>query len=400
VVLSLLIFLIVIGIILCNIAIVKITSKRNSQTLEQLPICPYGIIMGTSPKTCSGYINHHYLTRIEAAVQAFNHAAISHLIISGGDIECKLILDDLIKHDIPANRISCDPEGLNTYRSLKNISCFISPGDCFIIISQRFFAYRALFIALILGLNAVAYAPAFQNPSWNMLWPLIKRGKLAVLPREWLARTKAVMKGFEVLILPSDANPYEAIPGQEPWRPIDTTKLLVSNSGNRTAKLYARVIEQFNVETHLRYSPRNNKTFCNIFVWDVTRAMHAEIPHWVDDQGRPVSMGCGRELQVNATLDWLVRADNCSGWQAYQEKTIENLKSHVRKGCPAIAIWKNPTNQSGHIAVIHPEQPDDTILYIAQAGSVNSGLVALEIGFGIKDSCDCQSKEIRFFIHD
>ena len=40
-------------------------------------------------------------------------------------------------------------------------------------------------------------------------------------------------------------------------------------------------------------------------VWDVTKAMGAEIPHWVDNNGNRVGVGQGRELSANGTADWL-----------------------------------------------------------------------------------------------
>ena len=67
-------------------------------------------------------------------------------------------------------------------------------------------------------------------------------------------------------------------------------------SGNRSAANYNAVLDQFSVGNNPRYARRNGNTYCNIFVWDATRAMGAEIPHWVDQQGRPAEVGAREAL--------------------------------------------------------------------------------------------------------
>ena len=187
-----------------------------------------------------------------------------------------------------------------------------------------------------------------------------------------------------------------AISDQEPWRPVNTRYLTNNYPGQRSAKNYARVIEQFEVENRARYQARDKNTFCNIFVWDVTRAMHAEIPHWVDESDRPCPMGCGRELQSNATLNWLEKHGHNYGWQEYRGKDMVDLKNHVARGCPAVAIYRNSSGQPGHIAIVHPLQRDEQDLYIAHAGAENSEYIQLDKGFGNNISL----ADIRFFIHE
>ena len=92
---------------------------------------------------------------------------------------------------------------------------------------------------------------------------------------------------------------------------IAVNPLLVSHLDERDPKTYRDVISQFSVETSERY--RVNKqgvgdTYCNIFSWDVTRAMNAEIPHYVNTAtGEPAVAGedGAVEMDANATNDWL-----------------------------------------------------------------------------------------------
>ena len=98
---------------------------------------------------------------------------------------------------------------------------------------------------------------------------------------------------------------------------------LTNDVGNRSAYHYFKVIEQFEVESSPRYEP-GKKTYCNIFAWDVTRAMGAEIPHWlikgdktgasaVDTDGKyKVEAEKREELKVNKTVHWLKKIGRAS----------------------------------------------------------------------------------------
>ncbi|NPV90054.1 MAG: hypothetical protein HPY50_04670 [Firmicutes bacterium] len=55
-----------------------------------------------------------------------------------------------------------------------------------------------------------------------------------------------------------------------------------SDENLRSPYAYDMIIDQFKVADNPRYKRRNGNTYCNIFAWDVTNAMGAEIPYWVD----------------------------------------------------------------------------------------------------------------------
>ena len=183
-----------------------------------------------------------------------------------------------------------------------------------------------------------------------------------------------------------------------------------NNSANRSASKYEAVLDYFNVGNrdqprglleNARYRPTYNKekkrwaTWCNIYVHDVTRAMWASIPHWVQQKGK------WRELTANATVDWLRSAGRTRGWIPIDAKLCgwiqkqnqtrasvprpdpaitDSLSIAAQKiasaqhpnqslllqpsyiaqqfanqGLPAVAAWQNPRG-IGHVAMIRPER--------------------------------------------
>jgi len=166
----------------------------------------------------------------------------------------------------------------------------------------------------------------------------------------------------------TSAYPYEA------WKAC--TPLITNSAAERSPAAYARVIAQFGVETNGRYA--NNKrgtgdTYCNIFLWDVTAAMGAEIPHYIDSAtGAPRSypnVEGATELNANAIYRWLEQHGARYGWI---EVSPEVAQAHANEGGPGVSVWRNPSGASGHVQVIRPSaQPYDAARgpAIAQAGS-------------------------------
>ncbi len=129
----------------------------------------------------------------------------------------------------------------------------------------------------------------------------------------------------------------------------------------RNRETYDRVIDQFAVETNPRYRPRENDTYCNIFVWDVTRAMRAEIPHWVGADGRPLEPKLTRDrgwiiaddhrwLSANDNHVWLNRHGRRYG---YREVSAGEAQALANRGHPTVASVYNPTGP-GHIGIVRP----------------------------------------------
>lgn len=166
---------------------------------------------------------------------------------------------------------------------------------------------------------------------------------------------------------------------------------ITSAAGDRNPKVYDAVLNQFAVEYNSRYTKRSGKTYCNIYVWDATRAMGAEIPHWVDGNGNPVPAGKGSELNGNATIGWLEKHGTDNGWRTV---SAEEAKTMADNGQPVVATWKNPNpSNPGHVAMVRPgEYTDSDTPRIAQAGWNNFNDGDVSDGFG--------ERAVVYYAHD
>lgn len=170
------------------------------------------------------------------------------------------------------------------------------------------------------------------------------------------------------------------------WRTLNAP--ITNAIGERSPEKYLEVVKQFNVETSNRYRPRPPMTFCNIFVSDVTRAMLADIPHWIKyiDSLSSERDHDARELTANATLDIL----NHGAW-GYFECAMHEARDYANAGRPTVAAWFNPVGP-GHIAMLVPSEHESVT--VAQAGLVCSSSVAIATAFGVK-----RMDSVRYFWH-
>ena len=153
----------------------------------------------------------------------------------------------------------------------------------------------------------------------------------------------------------------------------------------RSKSNYNTVIDQFKVASNSRYARSSGKTYCNIFAWDVTSAMKAEIPHWIYSNGKPANPGASgaKEINANATYNWLNSYGAAYGWK---KVSAADAQKRANSGYPTIAIWKNPSGGSGHVAVVRPE--GNGYAYsayygpvTAQAGAQNKNYINVRSGF-------------------
>lgn len=162
----------------------------------------------------------------------------------------------------------------------------------------------------------------------------------------------------------------------KPWLPEPLTFECFPES--RSPENLRLAAEQFRVESNPRYL-RNQRgvgeTYCNILTWDVTRAMHCEVPHKYLD----------RELSARDTIAWLASVGlHERGWAVVGE--AEAL-ARASKGHPVIATWINTMVDStgkplpSHVAVLLPPTKEGKAR-IVQAGRNNLWDVPLTRGFG------------------
>ncbi|MBG0785450.1 MAG: WXG100 family type VII secretion target [Anaerolineaceae bacterium] len=178
----------------------------------------------------------------------------------------------------------------------------------------------------------------------------------------------------------------------KPWNDIDPP--LTNGEGNRNPEIYDDVLNQFAVEENSRYRKNQqgkNETYCNIFVWDATKAMGAEIPHWVDSKGNPVPQGTGRELSANGTINWLETHGSENGWKVL---TAEQAQAMANEGHPVVASWENPnSSKPGHVAMVRPgEYSQESGPALAQAGWNNDNNTTVSEAFG--------DREVVYYYHE
>lgn len=172
-------------------------------------------------------------------------------------------------------------------------------------------------------------------------------------------------------------------------RPVDAP--IKGSPGARSTENYNAVIDQFQVDKNPRYTPRKisqnsrTQTFCNIFVSDVTEAMGAPLPHWVDKNGNPAQPGAGaHELNGNASVDWLARHGSRFGWKEVSE---EEAQEYANKGQPVVAGQKEiGKSRIGHVAIVRPGQITNNGPAVANAGAknTNNSQVARVFGSGYR----------------
>ena len=141
-----------------------------------------------------------------------------------------------------------------------------------------------------------------------------------------------------------------------------------------TAKNYMETINWFNVSDSARYQSDGTGSYCNIFLWDVTRALGVEIPHYVN----------GIETDANWVYLWLTGEGQDSGAPSWEwgrasdlgwfEVTAEEAQENANQGFPTVATMADPDAYShGHVAVVIPGKllVVNTTSYplIAQAGA-------------------------------
>ncbi|MGE4484093.1 MAG: hypothetical protein AB7C97_03140 [Oscillospiraceae bacterium] len=176
---------------------------------------------------------------------------------------------------------------------------------------------------------------------------------------------------------------------------------ITGNASCRSADLLNKIIGQFDVESSVRYQPykHGSDTYCNIFVWDVTSALGAEIPHYIDAAtGSPRNypdVNGAAELGANGTYDWLAGYGKEYGWT---EVSAEEAQNYANSGYPAVTAWKNTSGGAGHVQVVCPSKDGkyDTVrgVTVAQAGSNNYEYAHLSSTFS-----SSRLPQVKYYVH-
>lgn len=159
----------------------------------------------------------------------------------------------------------------------------------------------------------------------------------------------------------------------QPWLPVDPP--LRGTEDDRSAHLLLDIVRQFDVEHAPRYAPRDGRTWCKTFLWDVLSALGCgEVAaHWVDRSGVPAKPGAmgAHETRANDVVQRL--SHRLYSWR---EVSAADAYAHAELGRPAVAGWYNLNGGSGHVAIVLPGH------VVGQAGKTNFVGRSLASGFG------------------
>ena len=167
---------------------------------------------------------------------------------------------------------------------------------------------------------------------------------------------------------------------------------LTNSPGQRDPAIYSQLINQFAVGHNPRYLPGDGNTYCNIFAWDVSRAMGAELPHWVDSSGNiavPFAPNAN-EININGGVNWI--NDHGVPQLGWQRSNPQQAQDAANNGKTAVVMWKNTGSGHGHIAVVRPGSMNGGP-EIAQAGRHNFNDGHVVNGFG-------NLSPLQYFWHD
>ncbi len=168
-----------------------------------------------------------------------------------------------------------------------------------------------------------------------------------------------------------------ALQNRDLWKAVQAP--LQSLPGKRSRKLYENVLRQFALLTNPRYGDdAPGKTRGHIYVWDVSRAMQCEIPHFVG----------AKELTLAQTCDWLRHEGPMRGWKRV---TDSEIYERAKAGYLVIALPRDARTKQ--LAVVAPqEQPSDN--------SPRLDGLCLQRGHGLHPRDMFGAKPVDCFWHD
>jgi len=152
-----------------------------------LPDNDVGLVLGTSPHTRGGEPNPQFYGRIHAAAQLYRLGKIKRIIVSGANPDAsynepRAMRRELVKSGVPPQAIYMDFAGFRTFDSVARAQVVFGL-DRVTIITQRYHAYRAVFVAKKLHMKVAGYAaPSEEIGTFSR-----------TMAREVLARVRVVL---------------------------------------------------------------------------------------------------------------------------------------------------------------------------------------------------------------
>jgi len=171
-----------------NLWMVVSSGSQVFNDTEKLPANDVGLVLGARPRSRNRVIQPLFRARMEDAARLYHRGKIKHLLLSGRrnnrgtynePAEMKTLALEL---GVPESALTLDYAGYRTLDSVVRAK-EVYGLNRFTIITNDFHTYRALFLSKCNQIEAVAY--------YSEGFTLTQLG--AEVPREWLARVKAVI---------------------------------------------------------------------------------------------------------------------------------------------------------------------------------------------------------------
>ncbi len=172
-----------------------------------MPENEVGLVLGCSPFSSDGSANPQFYGRMQAAAELMKLGKVKHLILSGANPdshynEPRKMREALIELGVPPDDMTLDYAGDSTFESIERAQVVFDLTRM-TIITQRYHAYRALFLARKQGMSAVGYMAPIQGVTGHgFVYP----------PREVFARLLGVL---DLFILRPEASRGTQAPAQE-----------------------------------------------------------------------------------------------------------------------------------------------------------------------------------------
>ncbi len=162
--------------------------------------------------------------------------------------------------------------------------------------------------------------------------------------------------------------PAPEVTSRDIWKAL--TPPVQSREGKRTAELYRQAIDQFAPGQNPRYEPdEDGKSRAHIFIWDLSRAMNAEVPHFVGN----------KELSLAQTCDWIRYEGGGRGWLKCDPVRASEA---IAAGMPVLALPKELKLKA--IGVVRPDgRAQDGKPLLAAAGSPRGARLTLKEALGV-----------------
>lgn len=165
------------------------TRDKIYDSPDNVPRSRVALLLGTTPYTRGGGANAYFWSRIHTAAKLFHSGKVDFILASGDNStmyynEAEAMRRALIKEEVPDSCIFLDYAGFRTLdsvvRAKKVFGC-----DEVVIVSQRSHCARAICLAQVSGLKAVAV----EAPTGRLARHVVIKQGL----REWLARDKMAL---------------------------------------------------------------------------------------------------------------------------------------------------------------------------------------------------------------